>query len=148
MKVILLQDIKGTGKKDEIINVSDGFAKNYLFAKNLAVEANTDNLNKLNSKLVAEKKRKNEELLMAKEKSEIIGKLTVKLAVKVGENGRIFGGITSAQIAEGLKEQHGIDVDKKKVILTEAIKSVGRTLVDIKLHEGVNAKLAVYVVAE
>lgn len=148
MKVILLQDIKGTGKKDEIINVSDGFAKNYLFAKNLAVEANTDNLNKLNSKLVAEKRRKDEELLVAKEKAEVISKLTVKLAVKAGENGKIFGGITSAQISEGLKEQHGIDVDKKKVIIADAIKNTGRALVDIKLHEGVSVKLAIYVVAE
>lgn len=148
MKVILLQDIKGTGKKDQIINVSDGFAKNFLFAKNLAVEANTDNMNRLTSKIAKEQKAKQEDLEAAQKLSVELQKLTVKIAVKAGENGKIFGGITSGQIAEKLEEQHKIKVDKKKINLTEPIKNVGRSLVDVKLYEGVVAKLAVYVVSE
>ena len=148
MKVILLQDIKGTGKKDEIINVSDGFAKNYLFVKNLAVEANTDNLNKLNSKKAKQAKEKQEALEAAKEMANELQKLTVKIVVKAGDNGKIFGGVTSAQISEKLEEQHKLKVDKKKISLSEPIKNVGRTLVDVKLHEGVTTKLAVYVVSE
>lgn len=148
MKVILLQDIKGTGKKDQIINVSDGFAKNYLFVKNLALEANTDNLNKLNSKKAKEQKQKAEELETAKKLAEELQKLTVKISVKAGENGKVFGGITSAQIAEKLEEQHKIKLDKKKISLSEPIKTIGRKLVDVKLYEGVSAKLAVYIVAE
>lgn len=148
MKVILLQDIKGTGKKDEIINVSDGFAKNYLFVKNLAVEANTDNLNRLNSKKAKQAKEKQEELEAAKKMAEELQKLTVKITVKSGDNGKIFGGVTSAQISEKLEEQHNLKVDKKKISLSEPIKNVGRSLVDVKLYEGVSAKLAVYVVSE
>lgn len=148
MKVILLQDIKGTGKKDEIINVSDGFAKNYLFAKKLAVEANTDNLNKLNSKKAKEQKQKDEDIETAKKMSEELSKLTVKIEVKAGDNGKIFGGITSAQISEKLEEQHKIKIDKKKISLSEPIKTIGRTLVNVKLYEGISCKLAVYIVAE
>ena len=147
MKVIRLQDIKGTGKKDEIINVSDGFAKNYLFVKNLALEANTDNMNKYNARKAKEQKAKQEELEAAKKLAEDLQKLTVKLTVKAGENGKIFGGITNGQIAEKLEEQHKIKIDKKKIILNEPIKNVGRTLVDVKLHEGVSTKFAVYIVS-
>lgn len=148
MKVILLQDIKGTGKKDEIINVSDGFAKNYLFVKNLAVEANTDNLNKLNSKKVNEQKKRDEELKEAKQKAEELAKISIKLMVKAGDSGKIFGGITNAQIAEALEKQHNIKVDKKKITILEPIKVIGSTTVDIKLYEGVNAKLVVHVTGE
>ena len=148
MKVILLQDIKGTGKKDEIINVSDGFAKNYLFVKNLALEANTDNLNKLKAKQDKQAKEKAEDLANAKQLAEEIQKLTVKMSVKAGDNGKIFGGITSGQIVEKLEEQHKIKIDKKKINLSEPIKTVGRTLIDVKLYEGVTTKLAVYVVSE
>ena len=148
MKVILLQDIKGTGKKDQIINVSDGFAKNYLFVKNLAIEANTENLNKLKAKQDKQQKEKEEELANAKQLAGEIQKLTVKITVKAGDNGKIFGGITSSQISEKLEEQHKIKIDKKKISLSEPIKTVGRTLVDVKLYEGVTTKLAVYVVSE
>ena len=148
MKVILLQDIKGTGKKDQVINVSDGFAKNFLFVKKQAIEATPENLKRLEAKQDSAKVRKQQELDNAKDLSEQLKKLTVKLKVKAGENGRVFGGITTAQISEALKEQHKIDIDKKKIVLSEPIKNIGRTLVDIKLYEGVVAKLAVSVMSE
>ena len=148
MQVILLQDIKGTGKKDQIINVSDGFANNYLFAKKLALEATKENLDRLNSRKAREQKEKQEELNEAKKIASEISKLTVKIAVKAGENGKIFCGITSAQIADKLAEQHNIKIDKKKISVNEPIKNVGRSLVDVKLYEGVATKLAVYVVSE
>jgi len=148
MKVILLQDIKGTGKKDEIINASDGFAKNYLFVKKLAIEANAENLAKLNAKKAKEKREKEAEIELARKLADELQKLTVKITVKAGENGKIFGGITSGQISEKLEEQHKVKIDKKKINVNEPIKTVGRTLVDVKLYEGVNTKLAVYVVSE
>lgn len=146
MKVILLQDVKGSGKKGEIINVSDGFARNFLFSKNLALEATADNLNKLKLQKASDELKKQKELEKAKKTAEQLKQLTVKLTVKAGDNGKIFGGITSGQVSEQLKEQHNIEVDKKKIVIAEPIKTVGRVLVDVKLYEGVTAKLALNIV--
>ena len=114
MKVILMADIKGVGKKDEVINASDGYARNYLFPKKLAVEANSENMTK----------------------------------VKAGENGKIFGGVTAKEIAENLKKQYQIEVDKKKIILPETIKVLGLVTVEMRLYEGITAKLKVDVIAD
>ena len=125
MKVILLQDIKGVGKKDEIINASDGYARNFLLPKKMAVEADKNNLNKLNVKKENEKQRKQNELENAKEIAEKMKTITLKIKAKSGENGKIFGGITSKEIAENLKEQYNINVDKKKISIQETIKMLG-----------------------
>ena len=145
MKVILLQDIKGVGKKDQIINANDGYARNYLFPKKLAVEANAGNLTNLKSKQDSNQYRKD---LQKEEAIKIADKLkgiTVQIKVKAGENGKIFGGVTSKEIAENLKTQHGIEIEKKKINLTETIKMLGTVIVDVKLYEGVIAKLKVQV---
>ena len=122
MKVILLQDVKGTGKKNELVNVSDGFARNFLFTKKLAVEATVDNMQKLKEFNASQDLKKQKEIANAKELAERIEKLILHIKVKSGETGKIFGGVTSAQIVDELKKQNGIDVDKKKVQLDETIK--------------------------
>ena len=148
MKVILKADIKGVGKKDEIINANDGYARNFLFPKGLAVEANNENLTKLKAKKDGESFHKAQDLEFAKQQAEKIEKLNLSLKVKAGENGKIFGGVTAKEIAEALKSQYGIEVDKKKISLDETIKTLGRFSVQIKLFEGVIAKLAVTIEAE
>ena len=148
MKVILLQDIKNVGRKDEIINANDGYARNYLFPKKLAIEANKDNLLKLEAKKDSEAHKKELEIKEYKKQAEIINKLVLEIKVKAGENGKIFGGVTSKEISEELNKQHKIQIDKKKIILKENIKNVGRFSVDIKFGDGVSAKLAVVVKAE
>ena len=124
MKVILLQDVKAHGKKEEIVNVSDGYATNFLFPKKLAIEATTDNLNKLKTKKDIENSKKEKEKNNAKEMAEKINELTLNIKVKAGDNGKIFGGITSKEIAENLSRQYNIDIDKKKVVIKDTIKSI------------------------
>ena len=123
MKVILLDNIKGVGKKDEIINASDGYARNFLFPKKLAVEANNENMSKLKAKKQSEQYKKD----VNKENAEKIAKklddITLTIKVKAGENGKIFGGVTSKEISEELKKQYKIDIDKKNIILNENIKN-------------------------
>ena len=148
MKVILLDNIKGVGKKDEIINASDGYARNYLFPKKLAVEATKENLGKLESKNEANKFKKQNEKNDAIEVANKIKELVLTIKVKAGENGKIFGGVTSKEISENLKEQYKIEIDKKKIEVKETIKNIGRFTINIKLYEGVNAKLTVNIIAE
>lgn len=145
MKVILKQDIKGVGKKDQVINAADGYARNFLFPKNLAVPADTGNMNNLKAKNESVEYRKGEDLKEAKKIAERMKTITVKISVKAGENGRLFGAVTAKEIAEALKKDYGIEVDKKKVLLQESIKVAGATNVDIKLNEGVVASVQVMV---
>ncbi len=147
MKVILLADIKGVGKKDEVINASDGYARNFLFPKNLALEANKENMAKLKSKNDAKAYQKEMDIKAAKEIAEKINSITMKLEVKAGENGKIFGGVTAKEIAENLKKEYKIDIDKKKVLLSETIKTIGVHNIEIKLYEGIIAKLKLNVVS-
>ena len=126
MKVILLDNIKGVGKKDEIINASDGYARNYLFPKKLAVEATKENLGKLESKNEANKFKKQNEKNDAIEVANKLKELVLTIKVKAGENGKIFGGVTSKEISENLKEQYKIEIDKKKIEVKETIKNIGR----------------------
>ena len=148
MKVILLDNIKGVGKKDEIINASDGYARNFLFPKKLAVEANNENMSKLKAKKQSEQYKKD----VNKENAEKIAKklddITLTIKVKAGENGKIFGGVTSKEISEELKKQYKIDIDKKKIILNENIKNLGSFDISMKLFEGVTGKLKVKVMSE
>jgi len=146
MKVILLADIKGVGKKDDIINANDGYARNYLFPKKLAVEANKGNMTNLDSKKSSEKHRKDLELAHAKEQAEKIKNISLQIQVKAGENGKIFGSLTAKEISENLKKEHNLDIDKKKINLKEPIKVLGKKTVEIRLYEGVVANLQIDVV--
>lgn len=148
MKVILLDNIKGVGKKDEIINASDGYARNYLFPKKLAVEANNDNLLKLKAKQNANEFKKSQEKEEAIQLSNKLKEITLKIKVKAGENGKIFGGVTAKEISENLKESYNIEIDKKKINITDTIKTIGTTTVDIKLYEGIIGKLKVQTISE
>ena len=147
MKVILKEDIKGVGKKDQIINANDGYARNYLFPKNLAVPADKGNLTNLQSKKTSEEHRKELEREAAKETAKRIEGILLKLPVKSGENGKVFGSITAKEIAENLEKQYKIKVDKKKINLQEPIKNLGTFNIEIKLYDGINAKLKVNVIS-
>jgi len=147
MKVILKADIKGVGKKDQVINASDGYARNYLFPKNLAVEANNENMAKLKSKNESVAFKKETEKAQAEQIAKQIEKLSLVMKVKAGENGKIFGGVTAKEISETLKNDYSIDVDKKKINLDETIKNLGSFNIEIKLYEGVIAKLKLHVEA-
>lgn len=148
MKVILLQDIKGVGKKDEIINASDGHAKNYLFPKKLAVPADKEHMSKLESKKSSENHKKEVEKDIATQNKAKIEKLMLKIGAKCGDNGKIFGSITAKEIAENLKKQYQIDIDKKKIQMAEPIKTLGTTNVTVKLFEGIVATLKVMIIEE
>ena len=148
MKVILKADIKGVGKKDEIINTSDGHARNYLLPKGLAVEANAENMSKLKAKQDSAKYKKNQEKEEAIKIADKLGKICLKIKVKSGENGKIFGGVSSKEIAQELEKEYKIVVDKKKIDLKETIKTLGMRTVEIKLFEGVIGKLKIDVISE
>lgn len=146
MKVILLDNIKGVGKKDEVINASDGYARNFLFPKKLAVEANAENMSKLKNKQASVQHKKDVEKDKAEEIAKRLKDITLTIKVKAGENGRIFGGVTSKEISENLKQQYKIEIDKKKIVLNEAIKNLGVFNVSIKLFEGVVGNLKLNVI--
>ena len=146
MKVILKADIKGVGKKNEIINASDGYARNFLFPKNLAVEANAENMSKLKAKKDSNAYKKSQEKEEAKKIAQKLENIMVRITVKAGENGKIFGGVSSKEIAENLEAQHKIKIDKKKIELKENIKALGVYNVQVKLFEGVIGKIKVDVV--
>lgn len=147
MKVILKQDVKGTGKKGDILEVSDGYAKNFLLKKGLAEQASSVAVNSLKLQKEAEERRRAEEIKQIKELAARIDKTEVTLSIKCGENGKVFGSVTSKEIALKLEEL-GFAVDKKKILLKEAIKTVGAFPVEIRLMEGVIAKIIVNVVPE
>ena len=147
MKVILLSDIKGVGKKDQVIEASDGYARNYLFPKKLALEANTENMSKLKSRQNSNQFRKDTEKKQAEEIAKKLKGIMLKIKVRAGENRKIFGGVTSKEISDGLKRDYNIDIDKKKILLNETIKTIGTFTIDIKLYEGVIGKLKIDVIA-
>lgn len=148
MKVILLDNIKGVGKKDEIINASDGYARNFLFPKKLAVEANNENLSKLKAKQQSVQYKKDVDKANAEKIAKQLDDITLSIKVKAGENGKIFGGVTAKEIAEELNKQYKIDIDKKKIVLNENIKNIGSFDISVKLYEGVTGKLKVKTVTE
>ena len=148
MKVILKADIKGVGKKDEVINASDGYARNFLFPKNLAVEANNENMSKLKAKQDSAKYQKGVEKEKAIEVADKLSKILLKIEVKAGENGKIFGGVSAKEIAQELSKEYKIEVDKKKIDLKETIKTLGVHIVDIKLFEGVVGNLKIDVISK
>ena len=140
MKVILLSDVKGTGKKGQILEVSDGYARNCLLKKKLAVEATASALNENAQKKAAEEKR----IAEAKVVKEKLEKSVIDIGVKCGD-GKMYGSVTTADIAEGLKKQ-GIEIDKKKVVLKENIKALGVFEIEIKVYAGISAKVKVNIV--
>lgn len=145
MKVIFLKDVKGKGKKGEVKNVADGYAQNFLIKQGLAVEANNSNVSSLNAQKKKEEKVAAQELEDAKKLKETLEKITVEFSTKAGEGGRLFGSITSKQIAEELKKNHDIKIDKRKIELDDAIRTLGYTKVQVKLHTEVAATLNVHV---
>ena len=145
MKVILLQDIKGVGKKDEIINASDGYARNFLFPKKMAIPADEGNMARLQSKKDSQEYKKELERKDAKQVKSKIENIVLEIKVKAGENGKIFGGVTSKEISEELKNKYDIKVDKKKVMLKETIKTLGRFNIEIKLYEDIIPNLVLQI---
>jgi large subunit ribosomal protein L9 len=145
MKVIFLKDVKGKGKKGEVKNVADGYAHNFLIKQGLAKEANSANISTLDAQKKKEEKAAAEELAEAKKMKEILDQITVELTAKAGEGGRLFGSITSKQIAEELQKKHGIKIDKRKMELADAIRTLGHTKVPVKLYHEVTATLTVSV---
>lgn len=148
MKVILKADIKGVGKKDEVIDASDGYARNFLFPKNLAVEANKENMEKLKARQNSAKFQKDQEREEALKIADKLSKIMVKIKVKAGENGKIFGGVSAKEIAQELEKEYKIKVDKKKIDLNETIKTLGMQTIEIKLFEGVIGKVKIDVRSE
>ena len=148
MIVILNRDVKGTGKAGDVVKVSDGYARNMLLPKGYAKEATEGNIRSLEKQKAIAAEKKAEEKARAEEQAEKIAGLSVLIKTKAGDGGRIFGSITSKDIAEALKAQHGIDIDKKKIQLKEAIKSLGTHIVNVKLHPEVTAELKVVVKEE
>ncbi|MCR6112660.1 50S ribosomal protein L9 [Bacillus sp. A301a_S52] len=147
MKVIFLKDVKGKGKKGEVKNVSEGYARNYLLKNNLAVEANKGNMKTLEKKQESAERQAEEELNEAQRFKEKLEDMTVELKAKAGEGGRLFGAVTNKQIAERLKKMN-MKVDKRKIEMDEPIRSLGYTNVTIKVHPKVTATLKVHVVEE
>ncbi len=148
MKVILKQDVKGLGKKESMHEVSDGYGRNFLLPRGLAVEANASNLNIMNTKKEAEKSRKDRELANAREMAQKLKNITVVIKTKAGENGKLFGSITSKDISDKLKSDFKLDIDKKKIVMADSLKALGTTEVEIKLYPEVSAKMNVKIEQE
>lgn len=145
MKVILLQDVKNVGKKGDVVNSSDGYARNYLFPRKLAEEATDSNLHVLNAKKETERRKKLAEIEAAQKLAEELKGKEIKIEAKSGDNGKLFGAITSKDVAELIKKQYKIEVDKKKVVM-DTIKLAGTYEVEIKLYPEVSTKMTVIIV--
>ena len=148
MKVILKQDVKNIGKKDTLVEVSDGYARNFLIPKGLAVEASASKVNEMKMRQGAEKSRKENEAANARKLAEKIKGITVTFTTKAGDNGKLFGSITSKDIADKLKKEQKVQVDRRKIVLPEAIKTLGVYDIEIKLHAGISANIKVEVISE
>lgn len=145
MKVILLQDVKGTGKKDQIVEASDGFARNYLIPRKMAREATSEAINAIEKSKSADKHREDVRRAEAEERSRKLKGKVVQLTVRGGENGKLYGAVTNDQIAEALKQQHGVEIDKRKIEMEEPIKTAGQSFVTLKLMAGVSTRMIVNV---
>ena len=144
MKVVLKQDVKGLGKKGELVNTSDGYARNFLFPKGLAVEANAQSLTELKNREQSAKYKVETEIAAAKKSAAELEGKTIVITAKAGANGKLFGSVTSKEIAEKVKAQFGIETDKRKIAV-EDIKQFGTYQFEIKLYQGISAKLFVRV---
>ena len=144
MKVILLQDVKGVGKKDEIVNASDGYARNFLFPKKLAVEATPGAMKGIEKMRKAEAEREAERRAQATATAESLRGKVINMSVKTGSQGRLYGSITSAEVAAELKKQHGVDINKRD-IKCENIRTVGDVSIEVRVYKDINAKMTVHV---
>ena len=145
MKVILLQDVKGTGKKDQILEISDGYARNYLLPRKLAREATAEALNAVEGSKSADKHRQEVKRAEAEKNARDLKGKVIQLTVRGGENGKIYGSVTNDQIAAALKEQLGFEVDKRKIEVEEPIKTAGQAFFNLKLFAGVSTRMIVNV---
>lgn len=145
MKVILLEDVRGSGEKGDVVEVSDGYARNYLIPRGIAMEASTANLNELKNRERAEQKRKEAAAAEAKEMADKLSQVTVVIKAKSGESGKLFGSVTNQEIGSELQKQHNLHVDRKKIVLDEPIREIGEMELDVRLHPGIVGKLKVKV---
>lgn len=145
MKVVLLADVKGQGKKGQVVNVSDGYARNFLFPKNLATPADNKIMNELKGKEEARLRQIELEKQAARDTAEKLKTVSVKIKAQSGADGRIYGSVTSKEIAEQLKAQHGIEIDRRKINLTDPIKAFGTYLPEVKLYPEIAGKITVVV---
>ena len=148
MKLILTKDVKGQGKKGELVEVSDGYGRNFLLPRGLAKEATKENLNVMEGQAASAEFKRQKAVEEAQELADKLKELTVEIKTKAGDNGKLFGAITSKDVAEALTSQHHIKLDKKKLVLPGGIKLLGVTEVEIKIHPGISGKLKVRVVSE
>ena len=146
MNIVLLEDVKALGKKGEVVKVNDGYARNFILPKKLGVEATPKNLNDLKLQKANDAKVAAEQLAAAKELGKQLAEASVTLSIKAGEGGRAFGSVSSKEIGKAIGDQLGLEIDKKKIVLNDPIKSIGSFEVPIKLHKDVTARLAVKVV--
>jgi len=144
MKVILKQDFKDLGKKGELVNVSDGYARNYLLPRGIAMEANSQALSEMKNREIAEKRRIEKEIDAAKESASKINGATVKISANAGQNGKLFGSITSKEIAEQISKENKVDIDKRKITV-EDIKNYGTYEAEVKLYPGISVKMYIIV---
>lgn len=145
MKVILKADVKSLGKKGDLVNTSDGYARNFLFPKELAIEANAQAMNEFNNKETAKKFHKAEEIKAANELKDRIEGKTFKVAAKAGANGKLFGSVTAKDVSAAIKEEMGENIDKRKISMQD-IKAFGTTQIEVKVYQGITAKVFVQVV--
>lgn len=145
MEIVLLEDVKSLGKKGEIVKVNEGYARNFILPKKLGVEATAKNLNDLKLKKANQEKLAAQQLAAAKELGEKLEKASVTLAIKAGDNGKAFGSVSSKEISKAIQEQLNLEIDKKKLVLSEPLKTFGTHEVPVKLHKDVTAKLSVKV---
>lgn len=148
MEIILLQDVKSLGKKGERVKVSDGYARNYVLPKKLGVEANSKNINDLKLQKAHEEKLEREALEAAKALAEKLAGKSVSIPIRTGEGGKVFGTVSSKEVAKAAKDQLDMDIDKKKLVISEPIKALGTYQVAVRLHRNVTGTLEVKVVAE
>ncbi|MCR5485983.1 MAG: 50S ribosomal protein L9 [Lachnospiraceae bacterium] len=148
MKVILLEDVKALGKKDEIVEVKEGYARNYLFPQKLGVPADNKNLNDVKLKKEAKAQQEAKRLAEAEEMKKKLDEVTVVCRIRAGKDGKAFGSVSTKEIAEEMKKQHELDIDKKKIMLDEPIKALGAYQVQVKLHPQVTAEFTVDVQGE
>jgi len=148
MKVIFIKDLKGQGKVGEEKNISDGYAKNFLIPKGYVIEATASNINDYKGKKDSENFKKQQEIDNANELKAKLSELVVKITAKSGDNGKLFGSITSKEVSEQIKKQFDLNIDKKKIVLPDGIKTIGTHKIEVKLHAGISGTITVNVISE
>ncbi len=147
MKVILLQDVPGTGKKNQVLNVSDGFARNYLLPRKWAVEASEGSVKEIERRNAAQRQKELEERNAAQAVADGLKGKTITLRAKCGDKGRLYGSVTGQEIAHALMEQHGVEIDKRKIEVSEAIRTIGEYEAQVSVYSGIKAQMKVHVIA-